>query len=214
MIQAPATKNIQTLSTFSAWSQRWLKLGLDYLLTLPTLILISPLLLIIAALIRLDSPGPVIYRRRVVGRNGQEFEAYKFRTMYLDGNDRLIANREQWMEVLHGDIDSDPRLTRIGRFLRRYGLDELPRLFNVLNRTMSLVGPRMMTRVELLRYGHRLDGYTNVLPGLTGLWQVSGHSRHIDDRIELEARYIRTWSLGLDVQILFQSVFVAFAVRA
>ena len=130
---------------------RVLKLGLDYALTIPTLLLIAPLLLIIAALIKLDSPGPVFYRRRVVGRRGREFDAYKFRTMHIDGEDRLIANREQWMEVLNGSVDNDPRLTRVGRFLRRYGLDELPRLFNVLNRTMSLVGPRMMTRVELLK---------------------------------------------------------------
>ncbi len=193
---------------------RTLKLGLDYALTIPTLLLIAPLLLIIAALIKLDSPGPVIYRRRVVGRRGREFDAYKFRTMHIDGEDRLIANRDQWMEVLTGSVDSDPRLTRVGRFLRRYGLDELPRLFNVLNRTMSLVGPRMMTRAELLKFGHRIDGYCSVLPGMTGLWQVSGHSRRIDDRVELETRYIRNWSIVTDVQILMQSVVVAFAVHA
>lgn len=196
------------------WMNRWLKLGLDYALTFPTLLLIAPLLMVIAALIKLDSPGPVFYRRRVVGRHGREFDAFKFRTMYIDGNDRLIADRESWMEVLQGCIDNDPRLTRVGRFLRRYGLDELPRLFNVLNRTMSLVGPRMMTRPELLKFGHRVNGYTSVLPGMTGLWQVSGHSRAVDDRVELESRYIRNWSILLDVQILIQSVVVAFTVHA
>ena len=211
MIQAPASNKIDTLSGLSTRRlNRALKLGLDYALVLPTLILIAPLLLVLAALIKLDSPGPVIYRRRVVGRRGREFDAYKFRTMHLDGNDRLVANRDQWMEVLHGDIDSDPRLTRMGRLLRRYGLDELPRLFNVLNRTMSLVGPRMMTRAELLKFGHRINGYCNVQPGLTGLWQVNGHSRRVDDRVELETRYIRNWSIGLDVRILMQSVVVAF----
>jgi len=116
--------------------------------------------------------------------------------------------------VLSGPVDSDPRLTRVGRFLRRYGLDELPRLFNVLNRTMSLVGPRMMTRAEILKFGHRVDGYSRVLPGITGLWQVNGHSRRIDDRVELETRYIRNWSIMTDVQILIQSVIVAFTVEA
>ncbi len=215
MIQAPATNKLDSLSpTMARRMNRLAKLGLDYALTLPTLILIAPLLLVFAVLIRLDSPGPVLYRRRVVGRNGREFDAYKFRTMYIDGNDRLIANRSQWMEVLEGDIDSDPRLTRVGRFLRRYGLDELPRLFNVMNRTMSLVGPRMMTRAELLRFGHRIDGYCRVQPGLTGLWQVSGHSRRVDDRIELESRYVRDWSISLDLHILVQSVFVAFGATA
>jgi len=215
MIQAPATNKLDSLTpTMARRMNRLAKLGLDYALTLPTLILIAPLLLVFAILIRLDSPGPVLYRRRVVGRNGREFDAYKFRTMYIDGNDRLIANRSQWMEVLQGDIDSDPRLTRVGRFLRRYGLDELPRLFNVMNRTMSLVGPRMMTRAELLRFGHRIDGYCRVQPGLTGLWQVSGHSRRVDDRIELESRYVRDWSISLDLHILVQSVFVAFGATA
>ena len=215
MIQAPATNKLDSLTpTMARRMNRLAKLGLDYALTLPTLILIAPLLLVFAVLIRLDSPGPVLYRRRVVGRNGREFDAYKFRTMYIDGNDRLIANRSQWMEVLQGDIDSDPRLTRVGRFLRRYGLDELPRLFNVMNRTMSLVGPRMMTRAELLKFGHRIDGYCRVQPGLTGLWQVSGHSRRVDDRIELESRYVRDWSIGLDLHILVQSVFVAFGATA
>ncbi len=214
MYQAPANRTTALPAVNIGRMNRWLKFGLDYALTIPTLLLISPLLLVIAALIRLDSPGPVFYRRRVVGRNGREFDAYKFRTMYVDSDDKLIASREQWMEVLNGPVDSDPRLTRVGRFLRRYGLDELPRLFNVLNRTMSLVGPRMMTRAEMLKFGHRVDGYSRVLPGMTGLWQVNGHSRRIEDRIELETRYIRNWSILMDVQILIQSVIVAFTVGA
>ena len=215
MFQAPANNTVNALPTVNMGRMnRWLKFGLDYALTIPTLFLIAPLLLVIAVLIKLDSPGPVIYSRRVVGRKGREFNAYKFRTMHTNGDDNLIADRGAWMEVLNGSVDSDPRLTRVGRFLRRYGLDELPRLFNVLNRTMSLVGPRMMTRPELLKFGHRINGYTSVLPGMTGLWQVSGHSRRLDDRVELESRYVREWSILLDVQILIQSVVVAFTVNA
>ncbi len=211
MIQAPVKNNAHTFTIASRRLNRWLKFGLDYALTLPTLLLIAPLLLIIAALIKLDSPGPVLYRRRVVGRHGVEFDAFKFRTMFVNGNDKLLSHRDQWMEVMHGDIDNDPRLTRVGCALRRYGLDELPRLFNILNRTMSLVGPRMMTRAEMLRFGHRIEGYCNVLPGMTGLWQVNGHSHRVEDRIELESNYIRNWSIAVDIHILFESVLVAFA---
>lgn len=220
MIQAPATKTLTAKEgtwaerTISRRMNRWLKTGVDYTLTIPTLILISPLLLLIALLIKLDSRGPVIYRHRVLGRNGREFDAFKFRTMYVDAEERMLKNRRQWVAFMqNSDLDNDPRLTRIGRLLRRYGLDELPRLFNVLERNMSLVGPRMMTRAEMLKFGHQIEGYTNVLPGMTGLWQVSGHPT-IDERIRLEREYIQHWSIGLDIQILFQSVVVAFAQEA
>ncbi|MFO7662387.1 MAG: sugar transferase [Chloroflexota bacterium] len=215
MIQAPVTKKTKPFPRVTSRRiNRLLKFSLDYALVVPTLMLITPLLLMIAVLIKLDSPGPVLYRRRVVGRNGREFDAFKFRTMFIDGNDRLITHRDLWMEVLHGDIDHDPRLTRVGRFLRRYGLDELPRLLNVLNRTMSLVGPRMMTRTELMKFGYRVEGYCSVLPGMTGLWQVRGHARDLNVRSELESEYIRNWSVLLDVKILFRSVLVAFAAEA
>lgn len=214
MIQAPATTKARVFpKTTARRINNLLKFSLDYALTIPTLLLITPLLLVIALLIKLDSPGPILYRMRMVGKNGREFESFKFRTMFINGNNRLLANRDQWMEVLRaGEIDSDPRLTRVGRFLRRYGLDELPRLFNVLNRTMSLVGPRMMNRSELLRFGYRVQGYTSVLPGMTGLWQVSGHNRDLNVRAELESDYIRNWSVLLDMKILLQSVVVAFTI--
>lgn len=219
MFQAPAKSLDEKNKTLPRLTARrvnkWLKFGLDYLLVVPTLILISPLLLAIALLIKLESPGPVLYRRPVIGRCGREFHAYKFRTMYIDHNTRLMQNRELWMEVLNGtDLDADPRLTRVGRLLRRLGLDELPRLFNVLLRDMSLVGPRMLTRAEMFKYGHRIEGYTSVLPGLTGLWQVSGGARDLDQRVELETSYIRNWSIGMDLRILLQSVVVAFVVQA
>lgn len=216
MIQAPATTKVRIISPATTRRLNHLfKVGLDYALTIPTLLLITPLLLAIAVLIKLDSPGPILYRMRMVGKNGREFDAFKFRTMYLDSDNRLIANRQQWMEVIRaGEIETDPRLTRVGRFLRRYGLDELPRLINVLNRTMSLVGPRMMNRSELLRFGYRVQGYTSVLPGMTGLWQVNGHNKDLNVRADLETEYIRNWSVLLDIKILLQSVVVAFAANA
>lgn len=218
MIQAPVKTVGKTRFIPRITSRRLnkaLKLGLDYALTIPTLLLIGPLMILIALLIKLDSPGPVIYRRRAVGLNGREFYAYKFRTMYVDGNLRLMQNREQWLTILReGTVQDDPRLTRVGRFLHRYGLEELPRLFNVLERSMSLVGPRMISRAEMMKFGHRIEGYTSVLPGLTGMWQVRGHSPDVEDRIRLESEYIRDWSVLLDLQILLQSVVVAFTTQA
>lgn len=219
MFQAPIKTLDEKNSTLPRLTarrlNRWLKFGLDYLLVLPTIVLISPLLLAIAFMIKLESPGPVIYRRPVIGRHGREFHAYKFRTMYVDGNARIMQNREMWMEVLNSaNIDNDPRITRVGRLLRRLGLDELPRLFNVLEHTMSLVGPRMLTRAEMFKYGYRIEGYTNVLPGLTGAWQVSGGARDLEQRVEMEASYIRNWSIVTDLRILLQTVVVAFVVQA
>jgi lipopolysaccharide/colanic/teichoic acid biosynthesis glycosyltransferase len=219
MIQAPATNPITPKERI--WARpttrrvnRWLKASLDYALTIPTLFLISPLLLAIALLIKLESRGPILYRHTVLGRNGREFQAYKFRTMYVNADERLLANRKQWVALLrNSNVEDDPRLTPIGRFLRQYGLDELPRLFNVLERNMSLVGPRMLTRAEMLKFGHQIEGYTNVLPGMTGLWQVSGHPT-LDERVRLETEYIQHWSVLLDFQILLQSVIVAFAHEA
>lgn len=212
MIRVQTNTTANTIATVNMRRlDRGLKLVLDYILTVPALLLIAPLLILIAVLIKAESPGPALYRVRVVGRHGREFNAFKFRTMYVNGNARLMADRGQWLKVMDGKVDDDPRLTRVGRFLRRYGLDEFPRLFNVLNRTMSLVGPRMMTRTEMFKFGHRIQGYTDVLPGMTGLWQVSGHSSRSMERVELETRYIRERSFLLDVQILFRSVLVAFA---
>ncbi len=212
MIRVQTSSTANTIATVNMRRlDRGLKLALDYTLTVMALLLIAPLLILIAVLIKAESPGPALYRVRVVGRHGREFNAFKFRTMFVNGNARLIADRNQWLKVMDGKVDDDPRLTRVGRFLRRYGLDELPRLFNVLNRTMSLVGPRMMTRTEMFKFGHRIQGYTDVLPGMTGLWQVSGHSSRANERVELETRYIRDRSFLLDVQILFRSVLVAFA---
>lgn len=219
MIQAPFNSTVERKAALPRMTSRrlnrWLKYALDFALVVPAVILISPLLLLITLLIKLDSPGPVIYRRRVVGLGGREFFAYKFRTMYVDNNARLMRNRDEWMEVLRGgNIDSDPRLTPVGRFLRRTGLDELPRLFNVLDRSMSLVGPRMMTRVELLKFGYRVQDYAAVRPGLTGLWQVQGRRHDLENRARLESEYIANWSVLLDIKILLQTVFVAFTLHS
>ena len=181
------------------------KAALEYSLTVTGLLLLWPLLLAIAILIKLDSNGPVLHRRRVLGVSGKKFDAFKFRTMHVNGDDVLRDRPELQAELReHHKLKDDPRVTRVGRWLRKFSLDELPQLFNVLLGQMGLVGPRMITAEEAEKYGrHRLDLLT-VKPGITGLWQVSGRSNlSYDERVRLDMFYIRNYSVWLDLQILF-----------
>jgi exopolysaccharide biosynthesis polyprenyl glycosylphosphotransferase len=187
---------------------RFLKLCLDFGLTIPGLILISPLLLLIAVLIRLDSPGPIIHRRRVMGVNGKQFDAFKFRTMYVNGNEILDQHPELKAKLAASHkLKDDPRITKIGGFLRKTSLDELPQLFNVIRREMSLVGPRMISPREIEMYDQWDINLLTVQPGITGLWQVSGRSDiSYDQRVRLDMHYIRNWSIWLDLQLLIQTI--------
>lgn len=187
---------------------RAFKMALDYALTIPGLLAIAPLLLAIAVAIKLDSPGPVIYRRRVMGVNGRQFDAYKFRTMHTNGNE-ILASYPALQEELAREhkLKDDPRVTRVGRWLRKASLDELPQLFNVLKREMSLVGPRMIAPEEMAMYQEWGLNLLTVDPGITGLWQVSGRSEiSYRERVELDMHYIRNWTIWLDLQVLMQTI--------
>jgi len=181
-----------------------LKTVLDYGGALTGIILFSPLLLLIALLVRLDSPGPIIYRRRVVGLGGKEFDAYKFRTMVPDADAYLESHpelKEEWERT--GKIQDDPRVTRLGHFLRRYSLDELPQLLNILKGEMSLVGPRMITPAELRHFGRWRHNLLTVKPGITGLWQTSGRADlSYEERVRLDMHYIRNYTIWLDLKLL------------
>lgn len=185
-----------------------LKRALDYSVASVTLLLLSPLLLAIAVAIKLGSPGPVLHRRRVVGQGGQRFHAYKFRTMYVNG-DEILQAQPELLERLQrdGKLEDDPRITAAGRWLRRTSLDEIPQLINVLRGQMSLVGPRMISEAELQHFGHWRENLSTVKPGLTGLWQVSGRSRlGYDDRVRLDMQYIRGYSIWFDIEILLRTI--------
>lgn len=185
-----------------------LKLLLDYCLTLFVLIILSPVLLFVALAIKLDSPGPVIHRRRVMGMKGKPFDAFKFRSMYVNGDQILEAYPHLKTELAENQkIKIDPRITRVGRWLRKSSVDELPQLFNVLRREMSLVGPRMITPEEVVRYNQWDMNLFTVRPGLSGLWQVSGRSDvSYEERVQKDMYYIRNWSIWLDIQILVQTI--------
>ena len=185
-----------------------LKLALDYCLTIPGLLVLLPLFGLIALAIKLDSPGPVIYRRRVMGLNGKQFDAFKFRTMHVNGDRILDQHPDLKAELARNHkLKNDPRITRSGRILRKLSLDELPQLFNVLLAEMSLVGPRMIAPQEMAQYNQWGLNLLTVRPGLSGLWQVSGRSDvSYEDRVRLDMYYIRNWTIWLDLQILFQTV--------
>lgn len=185
-----------------------LKLGLDYLLALGSLIFLSPLLIIAAVMVKRSSPGPIIHKRLVMGLNGKQFYAYKFRTMVING-DEVLAKHPELMDELarNHKLRVDPRVTKVGAFLRNFSLDELPQLFNVLKREMSLVGPRMISPEEVSMYKQFDMNLLTVLPGMTGVWQVSGRSDvSYEERVRLDMYYIRNWSIWLDLQILFQTI--------
>jgi lipopolysaccharide/colanic/teichoic acid biosynthesis glycosyltransferase len=198
-----------------------LKRVADLCIALVGTVLISPLLILIAVLIKLDSPGPVLFVQQRIGKDGCPFTFLKYRTMEY-GNDPEIHRdyvsaliREETSE-LKGEggsykIEADPRVTQLGHILRRTSLDELPQLFNVLMGDMSLVGPRPPIDYEVELYGARERGRLAVLPGMTGLWQVSGRCETTyQEMVDLDLEYIRTWSLLLDLKILFRTVGVVF----
>ena len=189
-------------------SDNIVKFILDYVLAIASLILLCPFLILIAFLVKTGSPGPVLHRRLVMGLNSKKFYALKFRTMVING-DEVLENYPELKQELASNhkLKNDPRVTRMGAFLRRYSLDELPQLFNVLKRDMSLVGPRMISPEEVSMYKQFDMNLLTVLPGITGLWQVSGRSDiSYDERVHLDMYYIRNWSLWLDLQLLYQTI--------
>ena len=192
---------------------RWIKSLSDIVLAMLVLVPVFPLMAGIAILVAATSPGPVIFSQWRMGRNNRSFRIYKFRTMYLGADNRLAeilesnpAFRKEFED--NHKIADDPRITPVGRFLRKTSLDELPQIINVLKGEMSFVGPRPVTKEELhFRYREASVDYCLVKPGMTGLWQVSGRSkRGYEVRIRLDLWYIRNWSLWLDLVILIRTI--------
>ena len=215
-----------------AWSPGWAipsaprlpgyevaKRALDLLVSVIVLLLMAPAILVIALAIKLDTPGPSLFVQTRLGRGGRPFRIIKFRTMLIGATDALhqeyvvalIEGRGETKGAVNGrrvyKLVDDDRVSRIGRFLRRTSLDELPQLVNVLVGSMSLVGPRPPLDYEVDRYGPRALGRLAVKPGLTGLWQVSGRNALGFDRmIELDLQYVERRSLGLDLWILARTI--------
>ncbi len=172
------------------------------------LLIVWPVLLVCAVLIKLDSPGPLIHKRQWIGRGGRKAFAYKLRTMIADADRYLDQHPELQSEFqVNFKLKSDPRVTRVGRHLRRLSIDELPQLANVLRGQMSLVGPRMVSPSEAPKYGDHLDKLLSVKPGITGLWQISGRQEvGYEQRVRIDMAYIDNRSLWLDLKIILMTL--------
>jgi lipopolysaccharide/colanic/teichoic acid biosynthesis glycosyltransferase len=186
----------------------FLKALMDYGFTAAGLIILLPVMLVLALIVKLDSPGPVIHRRRVLGKGGTQFDAFKFRTMHVNGDEILNRNPELKAQLERDHkLPNDPRITRCGVWMRKLSLDELPQLFNVMLGQMSLVGPRMISPKELARYGEHADELLTVKPGITGLWQISGRSSlKPEDRVRLDMQFIRTRNAWTDFKLLLLTI--------
>ena len=206
---APGLLSAEQLIQLQSKRSRVIKRSGDIVFSLLVLGLGSPLLLALALLVKLSSRGPVFYVQQRVGRDYRSFGCIKFRTMRRDADrilSRLLSESPDLQEEFRNDfkLKNDPRITRLGKFLRRSSLDELPQFVNVLRGEMSVVGPRPIVRQELPRYGDRMEEVLAVRPGLTGLWQVSGRNNlSYDERVALDLRYASQRSFGMIIKLLF-----------
>jgi lipopolysaccharide/colanic/teichoic acid biosynthesis glycosyltransferase len=206
-----------TSATPAQFGGELMKRSLDIVGSIAGLLLFSPFFACLPLLIKLTSKGPVFFRQDRVGRNGRKFKFIKFRSMYLDNDD--VIHREYVKQLIRGELEEkgapkgvykiqgDPRVTPVGRFIRKYSLDELPQFINVLKGDMSLVGPRPPICYEVEHYsGWQRNRLIGNRPGITGLWQVTGRSSTtFDDMVRLDLRYLHGWSIALDVRILLRT---------
>ncbi|GAB1402677.1 sugar transferase [Elusimicrobiota bacterium] len=205
----------QFISNSLSGAEYLLKRFLDIIVSLSLLILFSPFLLLLIIIIKLESKGNIIYTQIRQGYRGKHFKFYKFRSMIADADKKLNEVRTDFTskDEVFFKIENDPRITRVGAFIRKYSIDEIPQLFNVLKGDMSLVGPRPLVLWEAKQveeaFFSKSKKRLRVLPGITGLWQVSGRSLLSDEkRIDLDVFYVEHWSFGLDLKILFKTVWV------
>ena len=217
-IQARGLMNEQTLilevkNNLAQRRNRLFKRIFDIIATVIGGILILPVVAIVAILIYLDSPGPIVFGHKRVGQGGKEFPCYKFRSMVPNAQEALEIYlkenpeaREEWERDFK--LKDDPRVTKIGKFLRKTSLDELPQLWNVLIGDMSLVGPRPIVRAEVEKYGEYINDFYLVPPGITGVWQVSGRSdTTYEERVLMDSWYVHNWSVWIDIVYLVKTVF-------
>lgn len=195
------------------YKSMWIKRGIDIVGGFVGLVITGVFYPFVALAIKIDSPGPVVFSQTRIGRNGRRFQIYKFRSMYIDAEERKKElEKQNEMQGLMFKMENDPRITKVGKFIRKTSIDELPQFYNVLKGDMSLVGTRPPTADEFAKYNQYYRRRLSMTPGLTGMWQVSGRSEieNFDDVVKFDLKYIDNWSLVLDLKILLQTVKVVF----
>ena len=203
---------IQVKNNLAKWYNRLFKRVFDLVCAGLGTIVLLPVFALIAILIYIDNPGPIFFAHRRVGQKGKEFPCYKFRSMCVNAQEELEkylaanpAAREEWNRDFK--LKDDPRITKIGGFLRKTSLDELPQLINVIKGEMSLVGPRPIVQAEIEKYGNYINDFYLVPPGITGVWQVSGRSdTTYDERVAMDSWYVHNWSVWMDIAYLWKTI--------
>ncbi len=191
-----------------------IKRAVDLFLLLLASPILVPIVVIVSLIVKLSSPGPIFYGHKRVGKDGKEFKCWKFRSMVINADkmlDKILAEHPEMREEWEKDrkFTNDPRVTRIGKLLRRTSIDEIPQFFNVLTGEMSFIGPRPVTEPELKKYGRQADYILSVQPGLSGMWQISGRSdTGYEERVTLDSYYIQNWSVWLDLWIIIKTLYV------
>lgn len=217
MIESFGDYTVVTYTRFqSSYKRLLIKRSIDILGGLVGLVITGIFYPFVAIAIKLDSPGPVLFSQVRIGRNGRRFKIYKFRSMYIDAEERKKElEKQNEMQGLMFKMENDPRITKVGKFIRKTSIDELPQFYNVLKGDMSLVGTRPPTEDEFEKYNQYYRRRISMTPGLTGLWQVSGRSEieNFDDVVKYDLKYIDSWSLSLDFRILLQTIKVVFTGR-
>ena len=182
---------------------------IDVILASIALILLSPLFAIIAIAIKIDSKGPVFFEHKRIGKNGKIIKLYKFRSMVINAEELIKSFTPEQMkeDKANYKLTNDPRITKVGKFLRKTSLDELPQLINIINGDLSIIGPRPVVADELEKYGVNKDKFLSVTPGLTGYWAANGRSNTTyEQRMEMELYYIDNLSLKMDIKVFFKTI--------
>lgn len=208
-LQIEEESRVEVITKDEGLIYKFSKRALDIICSLLGLIILSPVLLIVAILIKLESKGPVIYAHKRLGINGKEIYIYKFRSMFQNSKEIFESFTEEQKKEYYKNfkLENDPRVTKVGDFIRKTSIDEIPQLINVIKGDMSLVGPRPIVEAEVEKYGKYADKFFSVIPGITGYWQANGRSdTTYDERVQMDIYYVENRSLIMDIKIIIKTV--------